>query len=283
MRARESVRGGVRRVLGVLAVALMAAPLLWGAGGCTKEQQIVPATPMPSKVFDLPTLMEFIRSDSRLWGTLEADCSVVVRTPQLSVPGGQVSFARGRLQIEKPGKIKLEAVEGQRRVTLTGDGSAYRVELPAFGDAYQGNYGDPLPAQPRRILFMPDDVVMVWDWSNLFVGKAPVLKNMPGAAVIDTLDLVSEPAPAVKVVNSVSFNPATHQVTSLTKFDTNGTVRVQIAYGPYQTVEGPDKQPVQVPRTVRITYPTSWTAIQIELRNIKVNEKLPEGTFDLKS
>jgi hypothetical protein len=282
MMARESARGRLRRALGVLA-ALMAAPLLWAAGGCAKEQPIMPATPMSRDVFDLPILMEFIRSDSLLWGTLEADCSVVIKTPQLSGAGGQVSFVRGRLQIEKPGKIRLDAVEGQLRVTLIGDGSAYRVELPAFGDAYQGNYGDPLPAQPRRILFMPDDVVMAWDWSSLFVGKVPVLKNMPGAAVIDTLDLVSEPTPAVRVVNSVSFNPATRQISSLTKFDASGTVRAQIVYGPYQTVEGPDKKPVQVPRTVRITYPTSWTAIQIELRNIKVNEKIPAGTFDLKS
>jgi len=280
MKGRESMRGAARRVVAVLTLVLAAAPLAWNAGGCTKEQQIMPAQPMPANLMDLPTVLESIRSDARPWRTLDADCSVVIQSPQLNLRGNQVSFVRGRLQIEKPGKIKLEAVEGQRRISLVGDGSQYRVDLPVFNDGYQGKYGDPLPVQPRRILVMPDDVVTAWDWSGLFTGKVPVLRNLVGGSVIDLLDLVSEPEPSVQASSEVAFDRRERRITSAEKYAADGAVRVQILVRAVDTVEGPDKQPVRVPRLVRITYPISWTAIEISLRHIKLNEEFPKGTFD---
>lgn len=283
MKARDSIRGAAWRVLAVATLALAAAPLMWGTGGCSSTPQIAPAVPMPNNLLKLPEVMEFIRSNAAPWHTLDADCSVIIRSPQLNVKGNQVAFVRGRLQIEKPGKIKLEAVRGQLRISLVGDGEQYRVDLPAFNDGYKGKYGDPLPTQPRRILMMPDDVVTAWDWPRLFVGKVPVLRNLPAGSIIDLLELVSQPEPSVLASSEIAFDRRERRITSAEKYSPDGAVRAQILVMAVDTVEGADKQPVRVPRVVRITYPTSWTAIQISLRHIKLDEEFPDGTFDTKS
>ena len=285
-----SVTGGVRRALGVVALALLAAPLLWSAGACHKETLIMQSAPMPTSLMDLPTLMDFIESGSRQWATLDADCTVRIASLQIvtsNTPTGmaqvpqQVAFNRGRLQIERPGKIRLEAVKGNYRILLVGDGTAYRVDMAAFGDAYQGNYGDPLPTQPRRILLMPDDLVMGWDWTNLFVGKAPVLKTAQGGAEIDTLEMVDGPFP-LKAVSSVAFDLRKREVASMATFDRKGTIRSQIIVREYSTVENSIKQPVKVPSSVWLAYPNTLTMIQVDLHNIVLNTKFPDGTFALK-
>jgi hypothetical protein len=283
MRATEWVRGGAPRALAVLALGVAAVPLLWGAGGCAKQERIAPAQPMPANLVDLPTLMTSVRTNASPWTSLDADCSLIIVSPQINTPTRQVSFAHAHLQIEKPGKIRLEAEEGQRRITLVGDGSQYRVDLPVFNDGYQGSYGDPLPVQPSRILFMPDDLVTAWDWAGLFVNKVPVLKNLPGGAVLDLLSMVEQPTPDLKASSTIVYNRAQQRITSAIRYSSDGAERSEISAVAVSTIEGPDKQPVRVPQRVRLTYPVTFTAIEIYLRNIKVNVQFPKGTFDVKS
>jgi hypothetical protein len=279
--SRRRMCGG-RAWLALAALAL-AVPLMWSAGGCRSSQpQLIPQAPlMPNNVMDLPTIMSFVRADAGTWDTLTADCSVVIASPQFATGIRQVSFSHGRIMIQKPGQIKLEAVEGQKRIYLVGDGKQYRVDLPVFRDAYEGSYGDPLPAQPRRILVMPDDVVTAWDWTGMMVGKVPVLKNLPGGALIDLLDMVSEPTPQVQASGEVAFDRAQRRITSGTKYNKDTTVRVQIVVRQTETVEGPEKQPARVPSQVWLSY--EGDSIQITLRNIEVGKKFPEGSFDVKS
>ena len=279
MDANVSVTRGVRRVWGVMAMALLAAPLMWGAGGCKGQETILEARPLPGQLMDLPTLKEFIKGNSRLWRTLSADCTVIIRSPQIDVEGGQVAFRRGHLQIQKPGKIRLTAQDGPHRISLVGDGNFYRVDLAAFDDAYQGAYGSPLPVTARRILLMPDDLVMAWDLTDVFADKAQVLKNLPGGSVIDSIEPVFEPTKGLRVKNSVAFDRRQRLVTSLEKFEDHGAVRAQIVLGVYDTLEGPDNKPVQIPRTVWLSYPITMTSIAIELRNIEINTEIPESTF----
>jgi len=269
------------RVLALL--ALVAAPLAWSAGGCASQPSIVPARPMPNNMMELPTILESIRADASPWHTLQADCTVIVNSPQLNVRGHQVNFVRGRLQIEKPGKIRLEAVTGQLRIFLVGDGTDYRVDLPAFNDGYKGKYGGPLPVQPQRILIMPDDLVTAWDWTRLFKGVVPVLKNLQGGAVLELLEMVSDPTPDIKAASEVAFDRTQRRVTSAETYSKDSRVRAQIVVRAVDTIEGADKQPVRVPRLVWVGYPASWTSIQITLRNIELDKELPKGTFDLKS
>jgi outer membrane lipoprotein-sorting protein len=277
------VKGGVR-----LALGLLAATLLWSAGACHKQEPIVQVMPLPNDLMDLPTLMEFIKADSRLWVTLSADCTVGIISPQIVSRGGegagqgnQVAFRQGRLQIEKPGKIRLEAVQSQHRILLVGDGKTYLVDMPAFGDSYRGTYGDPLPVQSRRILFMPDDLVMGWDWATVFINKAQVLKNLVGSAMVDSLELITEPSPAIRVVNTITFDRQKRGISMLQKFDPDATVRVTIMMAAYETVQGPDKKPVKVPSSIWLTYPVTRTMIKVDLHSIEINKQLPEGTFDL--
>ncbi len=281
--ASEWRSGGVCRALAVLALGLMAAPLALSTGGCASQEAILPARPMPNNVMDMATVMESIRANAGPWRTLEADCSVVVNSPQLNVSGHQVPFVRGRLQIEKPGKIRLEAVEGERRMFLVGDGTSYRVDLPVFNDGYEGKYGDPLPMQPRRILIMPDDLVAAWDWASLLEGKYPVLKNLQGGAVLEMLDLVTDPTPDVRAASEIAFDRSERRITSAETYSRDTRVRAQIVVRGVDTVEGPDKQPVRIPRMVWLGYPISWTSIQISLRHIQLDKEFPKGTFDVKS
>jgi len=281
MDIHASIARAVRHRLGMVTMALLMAPLLWGAGGCSNQELIPASTPLPRNLMDLPTLMEFIKGNDRLWGTLSADCSVTIRSPQIAVRGYQVQFMRGHLQIRKPGMIKLEAEEGTQRISLVGNGQYYSVDLKAFADAYQGAYGDPLPATTRRILMMPDDLVMAWDVTGAFVGMAQVVKNLPRGSVIESIEMVSEPKPALRVRNSIAFDRILRRVTSMEKYEEHGAVRAQIVLMAFETVQGPEKKPVQVPSTVWVSYPVTATSITIRLRNIKINTDIPESSFAL--
>ena len=280
------MKGVVRRALAVLVLGLVAAPLLWGTGACQKDEGIMVTAPIANDLMDLPILMEFIRADSALWVTLKADCSVVIASPQIVTGASQsgigtARFMKGTLMIEKPGKIRLEAEQGRYQISVVGDGSIYRANLPAFNDSYQGRYGDPLPLQARRILMLADDLVTAWDWSNLFANRVPVLKNLGAGAEVLSLEMIEEPTPTVRLASSVGFDRSARQITSLQTFNRAGTVRMQIVIRAFDAVAGPEGKPVKVPRTVSLIYPATGTTIQIELRHIELNTQIPADTFNV--
>ena len=195
-----------------------------------------------------------------------------------------MSFARGVLRIEKPGKIRLEAVTGQQSIFVVGDGTGYRVDMPVFNDGYQGKYGDPLPIQPRRILLMPEDLVSAWDWGTLLVGRQPVLKNLAGGAVLEMLQVTVDPTVDVRVASELAFDRSQKRITSAEVYSKDTAIRSQIAVRAVDTVPaGEEKTPVRIPSVVWLSYPKTWTSIQISLRHIELNKQFKDGTFDLKS
>ncbi len=283
--ASRASRGGMSRALAALALGLMAAPLALGVGGCSSQPPIMPARPMPNNVMDLSMITGYIQSNARPWRTLKAHCSVVISSPQFTnVRNHQVSFLRGEIEIEKPGKIRLEAVTGQRRIFLVGDGAGYRVDMPVFNDGYEGKYNDPLPVQPRRILLLPQDLVCAWDWGQLLKGEFPVLKNLQGGAVLEMLDVAADSTVDVRAASELAFDRNEKRITSAEIYSKDTSVRSQIVVQAVDTVPaGPDKTPVRIPSRVWLSYPKTWTSIQITLRDIQLNTELPADTFDLKS
>lgn len=264
----------------LLPLVLLAALVV--AGGCRSEQPIRAAVPMESDLTELAALKEYIQSGARQWSTLEAQVSLVIRTPQIQTTNNQVQFANGVLRIRKPGMIFLEVPEGEEvRVRLIGDGDKYRAELPVFRDSYTGVYGEPLETGPRRILIRPDDIVKAWDWSGWFAGKAQLIKYMPNFTYVDSVAFIEEPEPRFYPVNTVTFGRQQGRVLMMDRFEPDGAQRVQVRFGQFETVPGREKEPVQIPTMVYMQYPRTRVSLVIRLAEPKLDVALPPGTFEM--
>ncbi len=242
---------------------------------------------------DLPqrnvkALRNRILENAGKWKTLTASCTAHVYSPLIRRATQQreqqyVSM-EGELYLQKPGKVNLQLYGGGKLyVELTGNGNAYRVNMPVFGNTrYSGQYGDPIRWRPDRLHFMPDDLADCLQRNDWFSNKTQVLRSFrePPRWQIDNLVLESGSDPSLRIHSAVQIKRRQEQVNSFTKFARDGSVRVESVFGEIQIVQTGDRS-VRIPAIIYMRYPMEGTVIRLDLSNIELNVKIESNKFKL--
>jgi len=161
---------------------------------------------------------------------------------------------------------------------LVGDGNSYYVDMPVFGQNYSGTYGTPLKQGYGRIHFMPDDVIAALDLTNLFYGKAQMVKHGAVISQIESLELVTGPNSRLRPINSVTVDRRSKRLLFMELYDPDGSSRVQIMFGALTPIKGP-RGPVEIPHRIEFFYPWEQTHVLLGLSDVRVDVEIPPGTF----
>jgi hypothetical protein len=260
--------------------ALAALMPVAGCGG--PEDRINLPAPMAGAQHSVEYLRAVLETNGRRWVTLEADCTVVIANPQIPRQGNQVRLSGGRLYYMKPGKVHLRApATGRTGLRAVGDGQAYQVEMSLFEDRYAGLYDDPLIVRPRRVHLLPADIVYALEPTELMVDRGLVLRQWEDLSILDCLDFVTEPAPALTIEGSILVRRDNDRITHMETYDDAGAVRSRIRYLVSDTVLTRKDEPVLLPQVIGLTYPQERTAVLLRLSNIKLNTEVKPEMFEL--
>lgn len=270
----------------MLGAAVMAAVVL-AAAGCQEEEPIAAGPRLLAEPQDVESVKRRLMSSAVRWSSLEARCSVIIRSDYIRARPPQVNLRGGRLRIVKPesgegnAKVHLRVpAEGPAQVVLVGDGEQYRVEMPLFagGPRYTGSYGDPVPGE-ERIPLMPDDLADAFHWSNLFLGKVQVPRHDNFSFCVDSLQPVREPRPALRLVYTIMLGWRDGQMVALRKYNEDGSLRVEVRFLRWDTYQVGGEESVEVPTRVWLGYGGGRTATIIDLSQVELNPEPGEGTF----
>ena len=269
-----------------LSMAGLALALLAFAAGCESQPELAPAPRASREIPDVEEVRAHLMRSAQKWYSMEADCTVVIRSQSIRSRGNVDQLRRGKFYLEKTGdtpysKVKLVAPEGASpRVQLVGDGERY--EMMVYGDRASGRYDAPLP-QNVRIPLMPDDLADALDWPNLFMGRVqvPRVAYLPGTYCIDSLLPVEEPYPRLVASNTLFFPLGTMQPQIMRKYQPDGSLRSEARFGSIQMVKGPEDETVNLPSQLFLLYPTAATVVRLTFTDIRLNTTLPADTFDV--
>jgi hypothetical protein len=289
--------------VGLLAILLSAC----GGGGGERELKMpvrVSLGPYP----DLDAIKQMVRTNSQPIMTLTARCDAVLANVDMR-PRGQLKMD-GQLSLMKSGRVRIDLRRaGELAVGVIGDGQRYQTRMPMLGGGlqYSGRYGAPLEKKAGRIHFVADDVADTLDMTTLFDGTVQALRTYPplldvhspasssarklhSAVYVDSLRVVSAPAPALKILSSLAVDWRTGRVLALDKFRFDGSLRTRIWILNWRTVTGPDigkdipagtRVTVDVPSDFVIYYPPplEGTSVRIQLSDIRLNAFVDEESF----
>ena len=275
---------------------------LLGGAGCQDRPHVrrAPSTmDLPQR--SLEDLKQSLLAEAASFQTLTADCRVALTSPR-RIRRPEVLDASGRLALEKPGKIYLNASRvGETYIKLIGDGRRYEVRMPVLeGMRYGGAYGDALQSVPNRVHFMPDDLADALDLTRVMRGEFHTLRAYPprgdlvsgdsleravfgSVYVIDSIVAAGGSATPSKVRNSLVIDRVTEQPLRLDKFRIDGSLRVRISYLDLMVVEGGGRS-ARVPSELLIWYPSPLenTVIRLRLTKVKVNVPIQQNVFELR-
>ncbi len=267
---------GLPTLIGMLLVCFG----LVAAAGCAEKPTIAPGPRALTEPPDLEAVKQQLMLENTRWKTLSARCMVNIRSDYIRAPRSQAALGTGRLEIGKPGKIRLRVPEkGPAQLKLVGDGQDYSVEMPIFGLRYSGSYGGALPRQGNRVLLMPDDLVKAFDWSKLFTDKVQVPRQQGFSYVIDSLKPVTEPEPALRLVNSLTLSWDSQTPVVLTRYEPDGSLRSEMRYFRWDTIQTGENKSTRIPSRLWVGYMPGRTATLIGLRDIVLNERLEGAPF----
>ncbi len=273
-----------RRAVGWMAGGAVCAAVfcLVAAGGCRSDQK--PIDMEPRSVTTPITTAEAIArimNDQRRWSTMEARCKVMLRNLRIPRPNGQLDLGEGQLFISKPGRISVRVPgSGQLRAKLVGNGQSYTVDIPLLRTSYAGHYGEPVEPRPNDLIIMPEDIVDAFDMGNVFAGKIQMQVQNPGLSTIFNSVRGPGERPHLLMVNSVSFDRRTGNVLLYSKYNPNGTARVQMTLADYRPVQSTGEEAVDVPHSLLLVY--SGTSAMLRLADVKLNTTMPDGIFEVR-
>ena len=275
------------RILKIAFVAVLTMSALLAAG-CSSPPEIPESIPSSPPDRDLPdrsleALRHRVLDNAQKFHTLAASVDVVIQSPLIQGNRKKVTM-EGTLYMQKPKKVKLSLYGGGKLyVNLVGNGQAYRVNMPLFGNTqYSGEYGDTIRWRPDRMHFMPDDLADILDLNDLFTGKTQVLRTYkrPPEWQIDSLLLKGEPSPSLVLAHSLRIERRTQHLIAFTKFADDSTVRMKSWFQNIQLIEA-GNQTVRVPGLIYMWYPIDGTTIAIRLSDISLNTKIKPERFRL--
>jgi hypothetical protein len=256
---------------------------------------------------DLEDIKQMVRSNSQPVVTLTATCNAVLANVDMR-PTKQLKMD-GNLFLAKPGRMRVDLRRaGKLAVRVVGDGQKYETRMPMLGGLhYSGRYGDPLEKKGGRIHFVADDVEDALDMTTLFDGTVQALRTYPplldvhfpdspsarelhSAVYVDSLRVMSAPAPPLQILSSLAIDRRTGRVLALDKFRADGSLRTRIWILNWRTVTGPDMREdapegmsvaVDVPSDFVIYYPPplEGTSVLIHLSDIKLNAFVDKQLF----
>jgi hypothetical protein len=159
---------------------------------------------------------------------------------------------------------------------VRGDGSRYVVEAPFFNDdRYAGKYDFPIEDVPRRVKFMPADLVNALDTLTLMYGRTQVPRQRGNVMTVDNV-LVAEGSsgPVMLLDNSVAIDKQVKRLQYFAKYDDVGREKAFVRLGDFVTIRGYRGKTADVPTRITILYPLEGTTFDIRLSVIKVNDRV---------
>ncbi|MFO8008923.1 MAG: hypothetical protein R6V05_14440 [Candidatus Brocadiia bacterium] len=266
----------------VLLPAVSLLVLAFALAGCAADDQIAPPQRRLSEPPEMDQLVSRVLSQAAGWKTLTARCDVIVRSNRIRARGGQVDLRRGKLYMEKPGKINLTVpAKGQHRVRLVGDGKRYLVDMPVFGVRFTGRYGDPLPKEGTSVAVAPDDLVDAFDPVYVLLGKVQVPRQQGVTLCVDSLRTVREPEPKVLPGYTLMFSWQEAKLIAMWKYRADGSIRVETRFARREPFENQDGEGVVVPTRLWLGYLQGPTALVLRLRDVKLDDELETGLFEV--
>ena len=190
---------------------------------------------------DLANIKQMVRSNSQAVVTLTAKCDAVLTNVDMRPTKLPMD---GRLFLAKPGRVRVDLRRaGELAVRIIGDGRMYETLMPMLGGLhYSGRYGAPLEKRGGRIHFVADDVADALDMTALFDGAVQSMRTYPplwdvhsssarelrSAVYVDSLRVMSAPAPPLQILSSLAIDRRTGRVLALDKFRADGSLRVKM-------------------------------------------------------
>ncbi len=285
----KRLNGGRATALAAFSVILATAALLAVTAGCESEPELASPPPRSAGVPSLEEVRTQLIRNSQRWSSLEAECTLVLRSASIQRRGGIDQLRGGKLRIQKPDRpdqvpysmINLTVPDSASpRVQLVGDGQRYSMLI--YGEQTSGQYGEPLP-EHVRVPLMPDDLVDAFDWLGLFHGRGQVvrLSLLPGSYCIDSLRYVEDRRAPLVASNTLFFTLGSTQPQILRKYRPDRSLRVEIRFGQVEMVKGPENEAVSIPTRVFLLYSRGGTVARLTLHEVELNKDLPEKLFQV--
>ena len=269
------------RLGGLAVIALL--PALVILAGCAAEQRPEKQRPQP-QVMVAPRgatyWLGLLQGDAASWSSLEADCTMLITSPRIETPTQRVQLAGGRLDIQKPGKICLRMPKsGDLALLLVGDGSTFSVDAPVLQNRYGGDYEDDLIPQPRRIHVLPADIVDAFDPMAVLGDRVVTVAEDEQLSLLLAHEPVEKPTPHLRTTGIITFNRKTESIFSITKYDSDGSIRVRVVLmGQTAVATGPNLG-TRVPSQLLISYPKEQTGVLVRLSNIQLDVPMDDDLF----
>ncbi len=274
-------RAVVRTV--ALAAAVVCGVLL-AAPGCAEQKQILPGLTAVEQPPDIEAALLRIMTNDGRWATMQADCTLTIRSDYLRGEENQVTLQGARLFIRRPGGVRLVLpASGTPQVLLVGDGVRYRADMALFANQHNsGMYGDPLPVDRPRILLMPEDIAQAFNWTPLLADTVHVTREDPvlGRFCVDCLTPVHTPQPRLRLDQTVVLEPRGERVYELRRYNDDGSTRVVIRYGSYKVLMNAADEPIELPTQLWLGYSPGRTSTLIALSRVRLDQDLSPGLFD---
>ncbi len=289
-----------------LVLALGAATVLFGCRAAPrKDIQLGPQRAKPAEK-ELNALVRSLSADSASIRTLRADLDVAIVSPLLQPP--QQLNLSGRIVVKKTvGRgpaapavaIDVKHDRG-RRITFTGDGEYYEVDMPILDLSYSGRYRDILSPRENRLHFTPVEIANAFNlegllerpstlraypsqWDHAAIGKSDPVEFPPRWA-IDSLEIDDGDEPRLWVHNSVVLDRRTERPLKIDTFRPDGSLmaRTWIMDERVVRTRTNDRRAISVPSELMIWYPPplEGTVIRLRISRATLNEEIDDSVFE---
>jgi outer membrane lipoprotein-sorting protein len=199
--------------------------------------------------------------------SLKADAKITIISPEINE-----SFkCKGVLRFQKPKKIRVIGSKFASTVfDILSDGENYWFHLPKQKIVYTGKC-DMIRQTNDNAYIYPDDIGTLLDYGKLFEGRSAFMETWPTFWLIHVFDKKDEnflPYCRLKI------DRIDNEVTELTLFKEDSSVKVQAFFGNYTNIDGQ-----KLPEEVQINWPETSTTLILILNNLSINEVLKPQIF----
>ncbi|MBM4045511.1 MAG: hypothetical protein FJ279_10385 [Planctomycetes bacterium] len=204
----------------------------------------------------LEQLKETVLANNRKVLSFQARCEISISGPNIQ---GSPLRCNGYIVMLKPKhfKIHISKTLAPTLLEAVSDGDTFWVYVPDEKTIWTGRCDRPRTVEATGMVIYPDDIANMFDLSDAFYGKVPVMEIHPNHQTVTMLDVTAD---TVRMRSRMTVLRVNQQVSMYQMFDPDGQMRIQGIFRDWIKISGG-----VVPRTILLNWPQSDITITLAL------------------